>query len=199
MPVPTLLTDLSTTPASNYPAGSDAPSTIDDTLRAHAALMATLRDRWSAFGLTLTDDADAATARTTLGFLDKPVFVSGSAARTTVGTFTTYSYETNSGLGFNTATGVYTVPSTGFYLVSMVAETQRIASTPGNTTVSVRVGANSAINVSEWSSGQVGELHTLTGSGVVYATAGQSSDIYLAQVHIGVDVRVKHLSYIKIG
>jgi hypothetical protein len=44
MPVPTLITDLSTTAASNFPAGSDAPSTIDDTLRAQAAFIAQLRD-----------------------------------------------------------------------------------------------------------------------------------------------------------
>lgn len=44
MPVPTSLNDLSTTPASNYPAGSESPSVLDDTLRAHAALIATLRD-----------------------------------------------------------------------------------------------------------------------------------------------------------
>jgi hypothetical protein len=44
MPVPTVITDLSTTAASNFPAGSDAPSTIDDTLRAHGAFIAQLRD-----------------------------------------------------------------------------------------------------------------------------------------------------------
>jgi hypothetical protein len=42
MPVPSLITDLSTTAASNFPAGSDAPSTIDDVLRAHAAFIAQL-------------------------------------------------------------------------------------------------------------------------------------------------------------
>jgi hypothetical protein len=42
MPTPTVITDLSTTAASNFPAGSDAPSTIDDTLRAHAAFVAQL-------------------------------------------------------------------------------------------------------------------------------------------------------------
>jgi hypothetical protein len=44
MPVPSAITDLSTTAASNFPAGSDAPSTIDDTLRAHGAFIAQLRD-----------------------------------------------------------------------------------------------------------------------------------------------------------
>jgi hypothetical protein len=44
MPVPTVITDLSTTAASNFPAGSDAPSTIDDTLRAHGAFIKQLYD-----------------------------------------------------------------------------------------------------------------------------------------------------------
>lgn len=42
MPVPTSITDLSTTAASNYPAGTEAPNVIDDTLRAHAAFIASI-------------------------------------------------------------------------------------------------------------------------------------------------------------
>jgi hypothetical protein len=42
MPVPTLVTDLSATAASNYPAGTEAPNVIDDTLRAHAAFIASI-------------------------------------------------------------------------------------------------------------------------------------------------------------
>ncbi len=44
MPLPTSINDLSTTAASNYPAGSDAPSVLDDTIRQHASFIATLRD-----------------------------------------------------------------------------------------------------------------------------------------------------------
>lgn len=39
MPVPTVITDLSTTPASNYPAGTDSPSTLDDVQRTHASFI----------------------------------------------------------------------------------------------------------------------------------------------------------------
>ena len=39
MPIPTAITDLSATAASNYPAGTDAPNVIDDTLRAHASFI----------------------------------------------------------------------------------------------------------------------------------------------------------------
>ena len=44
MAVPTLITDLSTTAASNAPSGSDSPATLDDIQRAHAAFIAQLRD-----------------------------------------------------------------------------------------------------------------------------------------------------------
>lgn len=39
MPVPTVITGLSTTAASNYPAGTDSPSTLDDVQRAHASFI----------------------------------------------------------------------------------------------------------------------------------------------------------------
>lgn len=44
MPVPTLITDLSTTIASNSPAGSEVRTTADDYFRAFAAFIAQLRD-----------------------------------------------------------------------------------------------------------------------------------------------------------
>jgi hypothetical protein len=44
MPIPTVLADLSPIAASNYPAGSNAPSTLDDVQRAHAAFIAQIRD-----------------------------------------------------------------------------------------------------------------------------------------------------------
>ena len=44
MPVPTSLSDLSQTPGSNYPTGGESPNGADDYLRAHASLIARLRD-----------------------------------------------------------------------------------------------------------------------------------------------------------
>lgn len=43
MPVPSVITDLSTAAASNYPQGSDSPSIIDDCLRAQSAFIASLQ------------------------------------------------------------------------------------------------------------------------------------------------------------
>lgn len=42
MPVPSNISELSTTPANNSPAGTETPGTADDYLRAHAAFIATL-------------------------------------------------------------------------------------------------------------------------------------------------------------
>jgi hypothetical protein len=44
MPAPALITDLSRVAASNSPAGSEAPSVLDDVQRAHASFIAQLRD-----------------------------------------------------------------------------------------------------------------------------------------------------------
>lgn len=44
MPVPSAITDLSQTAASNYPSGSDSPTVLDDVQRAQASFIAQLRD-----------------------------------------------------------------------------------------------------------------------------------------------------------
>lgn len=44
MPIPTVITDLSATAASNYPAGTDAPSVLDDVQRVHASFIRNLLD-----------------------------------------------------------------------------------------------------------------------------------------------------------
>lgn len=74
MPVPASINDLSTTAASNSPGGGENPfPDLDNHIRALASFIAVLRDgkldasTVSAFMLTVLNDADAATARTTLG------------------------------------------------------------------------------------------------------------------------------------
>ena len=102
MPTPTLITELSTTAAANSPAGSDSPSTLDDIQRAHASFIAQLRDRDSAFALTLLDDANAAAARTTLG-------AAASGANTDITSLTNLTggalVNGAAGLGYGTGAG----------------------------------------------------------------------------------------------
>jgi hypothetical protein len=68
MPVPSTIDELSPTPASNFPIGSEYLTTADDYFRAHAAFMAQLRDRYisdsdfGAVGDNVTDDTVALTA-----------------------------------------------------------------------------------------------------------------------------------------
>ena len=63
MPVPTLITELSTTAVSNYPSGSDSPATLDDVQRAHASFIAQIRDGTVAVaGTGLTGTAASLTA-----------------------------------------------------------------------------------------------------------------------------------------
>lgn len=56
MPVPASINDLSTSPGSNSPSGTESPATIDDYLRTHAAFIATLRDRFPSLGDVTVDD-----------------------------------------------------------------------------------------------------------------------------------------------
>lgn len=64
MPVPVVIADLSLVAASNFPAGSDTPSALDDTQRAHASFIALLRDGKAEQGAI---QAQSYTAVTTVG------------------------------------------------------------------------------------------------------------------------------------
>jgi hypothetical protein len=83
MPVPSAITDLSQTAASNYPTGSEAQTTADNYFRAHASFIAGLRDG-KGFGAEV-DIASAAT--TTIGGSDSLfVRITGTTTITSFGT-----------------------------------------------------------------------------------------------------------------
>ena len=83
MPVPSTITDLSQTAASNYPQGSDSPSTLDDVQRAHGSFIALLRD-----GNGLSNPVTLASAGTTNIGGQNSLFVeiSGTTTITSLGT-----------------------------------------------------------------------------------------------------------------
>jgi len=86
MPVPTALSDLSTTAGSNFPQGGESPITADDALRAHASFLALLRD-----GKGASAEVTVASAGTAdIGAAASPfVLISGTTTITSFGT--TYS------------------------------------------------------------------------------------------------------------
>jgi len=50
MPVPASITELSSSPGSNFPAGSESPALLDDYIRQLSAFIAQLRDRFPSLG-----------------------------------------------------------------------------------------------------------------------------------------------------
>ena len=117
MPVPTLITDLSTTAASNSPAGAEsARGTIDDYLRAHASFIAQTRAgtsattyTFSATGARIQGDFSNATQTNRTAFQDKTTNNVTSVSALPNGTATAAGYNaynnsdpTNSGyIGFD--------------------------------------------------------------------------------------------------
>jgi microcystin-dependent protein len=83
MPVPSLITDLSQTAASNYPQGTDSPSTLDDVQRAHGSFIAKLRDgQGHTNPITLASAATADIGGQTAFFVE----ISGTTTITSFGT-----------------------------------------------------------------------------------------------------------------
>jgi hypothetical protein len=78
MPIPSTMADLSITAASNFPAGSESPTTGDDYLRAYAAILRTTNAKGADIASATTTDIGAATGE----FVD----VTGTTTITGLGT-----------------------------------------------------------------------------------------------------------------
>jgi hypothetical protein len=78
MPIPSTMADLSITAASNFPAGSESPTTGDDYLRAYAAILRTTNAKGADIASASTTDIGAATGE----FVD----VTGTTTITGLGT-----------------------------------------------------------------------------------------------------------------
>lgn len=136
MPLPTVITDLSTTAASNFPQGSDSPSSLDDVQRAHASFIAQIRDGVVAVaGTGLTGTAAA-------------LSIGGTAASaTTAGTVTgqtatgTSLIQAASAAAARTALGSTTVGDSVFIAASQSAAQTAIGVTPSSSTPLIESGA----------------------------------------------------------
>lgn len=78
MPIPNVMSDLSTTAASNYPTGSESPTTGDDYIRAYAAILRATNAKGADIASATTTDIGAATGE----FVD----VTGTTTITGLGT-----------------------------------------------------------------------------------------------------------------
>lgn len=152
MPVPSTINDLSTTAGSNSPGGGENPfPDLDNYIRAHASFIAALRDGKldaslvSAFMLTVLNDADAATARTTLG-----------AAST----------------GANTFTGAQTLAGNAVNPLEAVPKQQAEALVSDSAAVSFSSLALSATGLSANVSVSAGELLLRSATGVPRLVSG---------------------------
>jgi len=97
MPVPTAITDLSTTAANNFPLGSDSPSVLDDVQRAHASFIAQLHAEKAPLAsptLTGTPTAPTAVAATNTTQLATTAHV--YAERSNAATLTNKTHSTGS-------------------------------------------------------------------------------------------------------
>ena len=142
MPVPSAITDLSTTAGSNYPAGTDTPTTGDDVLRALSSFIAVLRDQLNNTNNTGTVKnpvlSGTATASGTFtmpdfyaGYVQTPNVSSVAAFRSTTQTlvagtntllFNVESFDRAN--NFDTTTGIFTAPVTGIYQLNCTLRLQ---------------------------------------------------------------------------
>ena len=128
MPVPSSITDLSTTAGSNSPSGSESPITADDYLRTISAFVATLRD-----GKGQSAEATVASAATAdIGAASSPfVQITGTTGITSFGT-------TYSGARYVRFAGALTLTHNATTLILPAAT--NITTAAGDTLVAVPTG-----------------------------------------------------------
>ena len=241
MPVPSAITDLSTSAAGNSPAGSDTvfPS-LDDYIRALSAFIAqnyaSLATKQASLGYTPVNragdtmtGAQAFTKGTaalpgiafsgdtntgihssgadildlvTAGVAQWRVDASGrlrnpsqsqasfraktSANRTSAGTFTTYSSETDNGANFDTSTGVFVVPVDGWYEFTAWGHVSAVTTSGAVAEIGIYSsypGVGAIGQQSCFITNPTGSAELSIASGPVYQTAGAT--VYVAAASLG--------------
>lgn len=170
MPVPSTIDDLSPTPGSNYPAGSESPAGIDDYLRFHAACIAQLRDGSydGSDAVKLTGAQTIAGAKT----FSSPIVgsLTGNAATATTATNVSRSVT---GAGLATGGGALTTDRT----ITVPAATQAQAEAgTDNATAMTPLRTSQAINVLAPTIGVGQTWQDFTGSRVDDASYQNTTD-----------------------
>jgi hypothetical protein len=165
MPIPTLITDLSQTAGSNYPAGSDSPSVLDDVQRAHAGFIAQLRDgKGQSTPLTLA----SATTTDIGGQNSQFVEISGSINITSLGTNYT-------GVRYLRFTGSLTLTHNSTSL--NINGGASIVTVAGDTAIAIPNTALNGWNVYYFRGASAPDITTLGNVTVPTQTAGNSSGL----------------------
>lgn len=122
MPVPSAISDLSTTPGLNSPSGSESPASIDDYLRTHAAFIRQVSDSNNSSNVKLTGDQTISGIKT----FSSPVAgsVTGTAANVTgtVAIANGGTGQTTAAAAFNALKQAATEAATGVVELATTAE-----------------------------------------------------------------------------
>lgn len=181
MPLPTSINDLSTTAASNYPAGSDAPSVLDDTIRQHASFIATLRDT-----VITRDGTETLTNKTLTAPVIATISNSGTVTLPT-GTETLVGRATTDTLSNKTLTNPAMV-GTVVEDVYTISDGVSVDLSPANGSIQLwTLGANrTPVSPTSWTAGQAitlmiddGSAYTLTWTAVpvVWLSGGGTAPV----------------------
>lgn len=188
MPVPTLISQLSTTASLNSPDGAvDVPSSIDDYQRAHAAFIAQLRDRTATdWPNTPAGNIAATTVQAALNELDSEKAkvgalassgITGAAASGANADITSMTAVTSiSATGGTAVKGTNTNDSAAAGYVGEYMTAQRLsAAAISLTTATPATVTNLSLTAGDWDvSGQVGFI-TATGSTSVTRVIAETS------------------------
>jgi hypothetical protein len=164
MPVPSTIADLSTTAASNSPAGTDLPSTLDDHIRALGSFIAYLRD-----SKQLSMEATVASAATT------DIGAAASYAVKITGTTTITSFGTDGqGFRFIRFTGALTLTHNASSLI--LPGGANITTAAGDTCIAIPIPSGGGWYVSNYVRAAASVNGPVIGT-VVATTSGTAIDI----------------------
>jgi len=185
MPLPTTINDLSKTAGSNFPQGTDSPSGLDDTQRAHASFIAQVRDG---------DHVAAATAKTTL--VDADFFPMNDSAASNILKKITWANIKAALAGLYQPVGSYAASGANIDITSLGGLTTPLSAAQGGTGSTggavLLTGAQTIAGVKTFSNQPVFPQAAILGSGAVATTSG-TTVVLSTSIPAGVSEFTVHL------